>query len=70
MFVDLVTKLRRLGTECFLQQMTSQKNQIVDILIDVNGMYLKMTGFDSATNYVYQYSTCFQKQIEQSAKLH
>ena len=37
-FIDMIPKIRRLGTEAFLQQMTKQKQQLLDYLTGANGM--------------------------------
>lgn len=39
-FIDMVPKIRRLGTESFLQQMTRQKQQLLDYLAGANGTKL------------------------------
>ena len=36
-FVDLVPKIRRLGTEAFLQQMAAQKQQLIEFLNGAHG---------------------------------
>ena len=36
-FVDLVPKIRRLGTETFLQQLSKQKAQMLEYLAAANG---------------------------------
>ena len=36
-FVDLVPKLRRLGTECLLDQMSSQKAELLELLGGAQG---------------------------------
>jgi len=38
-FVDLVPKIRRLGTECFLQQLSQQKSQMQEYLSSANGFH-------------------------------
>lgn len=36
-FVDLVPQIRRMGAECFLRMMTSQKTQLLEYLSAANG---------------------------------
>lgn len=38
-FVDLVPKIRRLGTESFMQQLSKQKEQMSEYLKAANGNY-------------------------------
>lgn len=38
-FIDLVTKVRRIGTECFLEQLSTQKDQLLESLNGAKGEY-------------------------------
>ena len=38
-FIDMVPKIRRLGTETFLRQMSKQKQQLLDFLSGAHGIY-------------------------------
>ena len=37
-FIDLVPCLRRLGTECFLKQLSTQRDQLLDMLKPAAGV--------------------------------
>ena len=42
-FVDLVPTLRRFGTDCFLKQMTKQKDQLLELLKQTRGIYSRVS---------------------------
>ena len=54
-FIDLVPCLRRLGTECFLQQLSRQRDQLLDTLKQASGDYMleHAPGLSSLLHFVF-----------------
>ena len=58
-FVDLVPVLRRSGTQCFMQQMSTQQSQLIQSLNTAHGTH------DSLTSTAYYCTPCLRKKTVQ-----